>query len=284
MSRPQIGAHVSAAGGLWTAFDRAKEIGAECVQIFGSTPRSWSVKLPSAEEARTFKEAAKRSGVHPVYLHAPYLINLGSGEKRLFGASQTSLKGHLKIAEMLGAKGVIFHIGSAKGSTKEKAIPQIAASLKEILKEVPGKSLLILENAAGGGDKIGATPEEIADILKRVGSARTKVCFDTAHAFEAGMIHEYTPAGIAKLCGEWDKTIGLERIVVLHANDSKTVYNSHNDRHENIGEGYIGLAGFKALAKEQRLWNKDWILEVPGKNHEGPNKENIERLKSCFKK
>ncbi len=282
MSRPKIGAHVSAAGGLSTAFGRAKEIGAECIQIFGSTPRSWSVKLPSAEEARRFKETGKKAHIDPVYLHAPYLINLGSGEKRLFGASQASLKGHLKIAEMLGAKGVIFHVGSAKGSTKEKAIPQIASSLKTILKEIPGKSFLILENAAGGGDKIGAMSGEVADILKRVGSSRVKVCLDTAHAFEAGIISAYASSEISKLCEEWDKTVGLERIVALHANDSKTAYNSHNDRHENIGEGCIGLAGFKALAKEQRLWNKDWILEVPGVNHEGPNKENVDRLKSCF--
>ncbi len=282
MSRPKIGAHVSAAGGLWTAFDRANAIGAECIQIFGSTPRSWSVKLPNPAEVRKFRETAKRTAIGPIYLHAPYLINLGSGEKRLFGASQASLKGHLKIAEMLGAKGVIFHIGSAKGSTKGKAIPQIASSLKAILREISGKSLLILENAAGGGDKIGAVPEEIADILKRIGNTRAKVCLDTAHAFEAGIISEYTPPGVAKLCKEWDAVIGLERIVALHANDSKTAYNSHNDRHENIGEGHIGLLGFKALAKEKRLWNRDWILEVPGNDHEGPNKENVDRLKSCF--
>ncbi len=282
MSRPKIGAHVSAAGGLWTAFDRAKEIGAECMQIFGSTPRSWSVKLPTAQEADAFKKAGKRAGIGPVYLHAPYLVNLGSGEARIHGASESALAGHCKIAEMLGAEGTIFHIGSAKGTTKTKAIAAIAASLTAILKKVPGRSFIVLENAAGGGDKIGATPEEIAVILRKVKSNRLKVCFDTAHAFEAGIIRDYEPNTIKELFDAWDDALGINRIVALHVNDSKTEYNSHNDRHGNIGEGYIGLKGFKALAKEKRLWDKAWLLEVPGTDHKGPDKANVDRLKSCF--
>ena len=140
-----------------------------------------------------------------------------------------------------------------------------------------------MENAAGGGEKIGKTAGELAYLLKKVNSKRVKICLDTAHAFESGIIKEYKSDGIKKFLDEWDKEIGLENITALHANDSKTLWNSHHDRHENIGAGYIGLAGFKALAREKRLWNKAWLLEVPGFDNEGPDKKNMDILKSCFK-
>ena len=110
---------------------------------------------------------------------------------------------------------------------------------------------------------------------------RVKVCLDTAHAYESGII-KYDTADIEIFVDKMDKEIGLNNIVAIHANDSKTLWNSHNDRHENIGAGYIGLPGFKALAKEKRLWDKTWLLEVPGFENEGPDKKNVEILKKCF--
>jgi len=128
----------------------------------------------------------------------------------------------------------------------------------------------------------GATPEEMGMMMAGVGSARVKICVDTAHSFEAGLIEEYTPDHIKSFCERWDKQVGLENVVALHVNDSKTKFLSNHDRHENIGKGFIGLEGFKNLAKEKRLWDKAWILEVPGFANLGPDKENVDILKSLF--
>ncbi|MGC9603449.1 MAG: deoxyribonuclease IV [Minisyncoccia bacterium] len=283
MEKPKIGAHVSTAGGLFTAFERAREIGADCIQIFGASPRMWYAKLPSGEEINKFKEEEKRSGIGPVYLHAPYLINLGTPNGDLLSKSIKNLSAHFKIAELIGAAGVIFHIGSSTGMDKKKSIEQVITAIEKVLHEVSGKSFLVIENNAGGGEKIGKTIEELAYIFEKVGSKRAKVCLDTAHAFESGIIKEYRTPDIKKFVDELDKEIGLQNIVAIHANDSKTPWNSHNDRHENIGEGHIGLAGFKELAKEKRLWDKAWLLEVPGFKDEGPDKKNVDILKSCFK-
>jgi len=155
--------------------------------------------------------------------------------------------------------------------------------MKKVIADVPGQSHLVIENNAGGGEKIGKTIEELSWIFKQVGSKRLRVCLDTAHAFESGIIREYKLPEIKRFVDEWDKVVGLKNIVAIHANDSKTPWNSHNDRHENIGQGHIGLQGFKELAKEKRLWDKVWLLEVPGFRNEGPDKKNVDILKSCFK-
>ncbi len=140
----------------------------------------------------------------------------------------------------------------------------------------------MIENAAGGGQKIGANARDIGAILRAVKSKQLKVCFDTAHAFEAGLVDEYTPAKTKKLFDEWAREVGIKNIIALHVNDSKTAFNSHHDRHENIGEGYIGISGFRNLAKEKRLRDKAWLLEVPGFMGAGPDKKNIEILRGCF--
>lgn len=282
MEHPNIGAHVGAAGGLWNAVENARAIGATCFQIFGASPRQWRASMPRDAEIKKFKDALKKSGLGPVYLHAAYLINLASGDKELLKKSVENLTAHLKIAEALGAAGLIFHPGSWKGmKSKEEGLTQEKEAIRAILKSVPGVSKLIIENTAGGGEKIG-TREDIQYLYAKVKSKRVQACIDTAHAFESGMIREYTAKEIQAFLNAWDASVGLENIPVLHINDSKTAGASHHDRHENIGEGYIGKEGFKALAKERRLWNKDWILEVPGFTNEGPDKRNIDLLKACF--
>lgn len=278
----KIGAHVSTQGGLYKAFENANHIGAEAIQIFGSSPQQWSVRLPKEEDIKKFKAAHEKSGNIPVFLHASYLANLASPSEITRANALQSLTGHFKIAEMIGAQGLIFHIGSAKDQPKEDALVFVVEGAKKILGAVSGKCQLVLENSSSGGAKLGATAEEIGKILKKINSARAKVCFDTAHAFEAGII-KYDSKAIKATFDEWDKNVGLKNIVAIHANDSKTEFGSHNDRHENIGEGFIGLDGFKNLAKEKRLHDKPWILEVPGFDKTGPDKKNIEILKNCFK-
>lgn len=279
---PFIGAHISAEGGAWNAIQNIEAIGGTVVQFFGASPRMWHTRTISVSDAKKFREAKTKSTVREVYLHASYLVNLASASEEIYEKSIKNLSEHLKIAETIGADGLIFHVGSGKGISPEEALAKEIFAMKRVLKDVPGKSRLIMENSAGGGAKVGSGIEEMAHLYKKVGSDRVKICFDTAHAFEAGIISEYTEKNIKKLFDEWDKKVGIDEIIALHVNDSKTAYESHHDRHENIGEGKIGMDGFRALAKEKRLWDKAWILEVPGFDGNGPDRKNINIVKSLF--
>ena len=279
---PIVGAHVSAQGGLYKAFENAKKIGADAIQIFGSSPQQWSVRLPKEDDIKKFKDTLKESGNIPVFLHASYLANLASPNEITRANALQSLTGHLKIADLIDSQGLIFHIGSGKDQTKEDAMNLVVKGCQKILENVSGKTLLILENSSAGGAKLGSTPQEIGQIFKKIKSPRAKVCFDTAHAFEAGVIEYDSLEKIKKTFDEWEEHVGLENIVAIHANDSKTAFNSHNDRHENIGEGHIGLKGFQNLTREKRLRDKVWLLEVPGFDDTGPDAKNIKILKSCF--
>ncbi len=278
----QLGAHVSASGGVWKCFENARKIGANTLQIFGSSPRVWRASVHKEADTQRFKQAWKESSVVSIYIHAPYLINLASPDTELQRKSVESLSTQLMIAENLGINGVIFHIGSGKEMPKEQALKIVVEQLKQVLRKASGNTQLIIENAAGGGAKIGATFDEIGLIMKQVDSSRVKVCIDTAHAFESGLIEHYTSEEVRQFFHMVEKHVGMENVVALHVNDSKTVFNSKHDRHENLGEGYIGLAAFQTLAKEKSLHNKAWLLEVPGFDGQGPDKKNLDILKKCF--
>ena len=193
------------------------------------------------------------------------------------------LEGHFKIANAIEAEGLIFHIGSGKEMPREDAYPLVVSKLKEVLKKVSGKSLLVIENSAGGGETIGSRLEEVAHIMGLVDSSRLAMCFDTAHAFESGSVREYTPTSVKELAKKINDTVGLERLVAMHVNDSKTPYDSHRDRHENIGEGYLGKESFRALINNKDFQKPAWLLEVPGFDETGPDKKNIQILKSLIR-
>lgn len=269
-----IGGHVSVAGGILNAFPNAEKIGANSIQFFGSSPRQWAVRMPSEADAARFRSelAARKFG--PVFLHAPYLPNLASPSAKLRAKSVESLAGHLRIAEMTGARGLIFHIGSGAELPREKAFGHVVRAMKDILKKAPGEALLIAENSAGGGAKIGAKLEDIGEILDAVGSPRGAACFDTAHAFESG-ITKYSPAEVRSLALVIKKCLGWKNLAALHVNDSKTPFNSRHDRHENIGKGEIGLAAFRNLMASPDFRKIPWLLEVPGLANEGPDAANI---------
>lgn len=276
MNKPLLGAHVSAAGGLPNAIRNAQKIGAQTIQIFGSSPRQYAVRIPSPQIVAEYKDALRKSRINPVFLHAPYLITLGSPKSSMRAISIKALSGHLEIAEAIGARGLIFHLGSGDpGKT--------VAGIKTVLKAISGKTLLLMENSSGGGTKLGSTIDSLAALFAKVKSPRVKLCFDTAHAYESGALSYEDPKTIKKYFDEWDAKIGLHNLDCVHVNDSKTAFGSRADRHENIGQGHIGLRGFVNLAKERRLHDKPWILEVPGMRDEGPDKKNIEMLESCFK-
>lgn len=280
MSRPLLGAHVSAAGGLYKSIERGEELGAETIQIFGASPRQWKASLPSDEDVKRYKDALEKSSIKSVYLHAAYLVNLATGKKDLFKKSVDNLAVHFEIANLIGAQGLIFHIGSNK-EDKDKALQSIIYGMRQVLSRANGSAKLIMENSSGGGGKIGSDIDEMAKLFKGVSSKRVGLCIDTAHAFEAGVLR-YDKASIKSFFDEWDKKIGVGNLVALHLNDSKTEFGSNSDRHENLGEGEIGLSGLRALAKEKRLKDTDWILEVPGFDGGGPDKKNLKIMEGLF--
>ena len=275
----KIGAHVSAAGGLDKCIANAEAIGAEAMQIFGSSPRQWKVNLPKPEEIKKYRTALEKSTINGgVFLHAPYLINLASPDEAIWQNSINCLAGNLQIAELMGGDGVIFHVGSGKDPNKQPALERSVEGIKAVLKMAPGKTHLIIENSASI-KKVGSDASEIKYLMSGVDNKRVKFCIDIAHTFEAGLVAEYSPEEIDKLFSQLDKEIGLENLMALHVNDSRTAQGSNHDQHDNIGEGQISLAGFKNLAKAKRLWSMPWLLEVPGFDDTGPDRKNVEILK-----
>ena len=273
----KIGAHVSAAGGLHTAIDRAQEMGAEAIQVFASSPRAWAFKPPSDDVVKAFREKTAATGIGPAFLHGIYLVNLGG--PALLEQSVASLTAHLGVASRIGASGVIFHAGSHKGAGFDGVLPQAVAAIGKALDGSPKDAWLIIENSAGMGNHIGASFEEIGRIIEAVGSERVKVCLDTQHSVAAGYML-FDKDGLEKAMAEFDRHIGLKRLVAVHANDSKVPPGSGVDRHENIGEGSIGEEGFVRIMSHAAFREVPFILEVPGMEGGGPDKANLDRLKA----
>ncbi len=272
-----IGAHVSAAGGSNKAIARAEEIGAECFQIFASSPRMWSAKPIVDEVAEKYQAEMKRSGMGPTVLHGKYLVALGSADPELLAKSEVALQADVAAANKLDALGVIFHPASHRGQGFDAVVDQFANSVRKILDKEPGDSLLMLETSAGAGDHIGSTFSELGTLIKAIGNDRVAVCLDTQHVWAAG----YNIAAADTLnttLDEFDKEIGLDLLRSVHANDSMRELGSSVDRHENIGDGLIGSAGFAVLMAHEAFRRVPFYLEVPGTGKSGPDKPNIDRL------
>ena len=275
----KVGAHVSIAKSLDLAIDRAVEIGADCIQIFGSAPQSWQPFIFSLESVDEFDKKREKAGIGPVFLHAIYLINLASSNPFILGKSIGSLEQYLKFGKVIGVEGVIFHVGSHKGKGFEAVVEQVVEAINQILLRTEGCGKLILENSAGAGGIIGAKFSELGEIVKAVNSPRIGVCLDTAHAFESGYDLR-TKTGLDKALAEFDQQVGLEKLVCIHANDSKTALGSNRDRHDNIGEGEIGLKGFKNIVNHPDIRELPFIIETPGFDDAGPDRKNIETLRN----
>src|SRR3989338_5324258 len=165
IKKPYIGGQVSTAGGLYKAIENAQRIGAECIQIFGASPRQWDAKMPTKDEISIYKNALAASKIGPVFLHASYLVNCAAPEADHWNKSIKSLSEHLAIADALGAQGLIFHIGTAKNQSHDDVLDKVVRAMKQVLENVPGHAQLIMENAAGSGQKIGTTAAEMGEIF-----------------------------------------------------------------------------------------------------------------------
>lgn len=273
-----IGAHVSAAGGTFKAVARAEEIGAECFQIFASSPRMWSAKPIPENVAEKYKSEMERAGMGPTVLHGKYLIALGSPDAELVVKSEKALGADLAAANTLGALGVIFHPASHRGQGFDAVVDRFAASVRKVLDSEPGDTLLMLETSAGAGDHIGSSFKELGTLIRAIGNDRVAVCLDTQHVWAAG--YDITKVdSLNTTIDEFDKEIGLGLLRSVHANDSMRDLGSSVDRHENIGDGFIGAAGFGTIMSHEAFKDIPFYLEVPGTNKSGPDRPNLDALK-----
>ena len=275
---PRIGAHVSTAGHIDVAIEHAQAIGAEAVQIFGAAPQQWRRKQHKAAETAAFREGMAAAGIGPNFIHGVYLINLASQDQGLVERGITSLKADLQLGSALGIAGVIFHVGSHRGAGFEPMLPQIVHAMQTALEDAPEDVWLCIENNAGTGNSVGSTWEEIGAIMDGVGSGRVKVCLDTCHAYASG--YDLSDRAAFETAMErFDREIGFENLVAVHANDSKTPLGAGKDRHENIGAGTMGLGAFEHVLQHRAFRHVAFLLEVPGFSGDGPDAENVEILK-----
>ena len=279
----KIGAHVSIAGGIQNSVGRAVEIGSEAIQIFGSSPQSWAFKPIPKQDIDAFKIKVDEAEISPVFFHCIYLINLGNPNPSNVQNAIQSLINYMELAAETNAQGIIFHPGSHKGAGYESILKQTASSIIEVLEHSPEGPFLVLENTAGMGQQIGSKFEELGRIIHMVGSSRVKVCLDTQHSFAAGY-DVSTPLGLTHTLEEFDQAVGLDRLVAVHANDSKYPLGAGVDRHENIGHGHIGIEGFEVIMSNEAFKQIPFFLEVPGFERNGPDKINIDILKDIISK
>jgi deoxyribonuclease-4 len=278
----KIGAHISTAGGIHTAFDRAIAIGAECLQIFESAPQQWGTARLTDEQVHAFRDKAAETALAPIFIHGKYLMNLASADDKIFRTSASTLRSSLNIAGRIGARGVIFHTGSHKGLGLEAVFEQVCQACERVLAETPEETMLIFENSAGGGGTIGSRFEDLGEFIRRIDNPRVGVCIDTCHAFAAGYDLS-NEDGVKATFDELDREIGRKNVVALHCNDSKAAVGAGRDLHDNIGDGKIGIAGFTAILGHPAVAGLPLILEVPGYKlngaGKGPDKPNVDRLK-----
>lgn len=259
-----LGAHMSIAGGLSKAVERASSIHCTAMQIFVKNNMRWFAPPLAREQIRAFVERRQRSQLLSVFAHSNYLINLAAVNGQIHANSIRSLAEELVRADQLELPFLVLHPGAHLGAGEEAGLKRIVASIDEVFRTVPGvRTRIALETTAGQGSCLGYRFEQLAHIIHNVHEPeRLCVCLDTAHVFAAGYDIDGEDAARRTL-SEFDRVIGLHRLAAIHVNDSKTPRGSRVDRHEHIGKGRIGLAGFRLILRERRLAKIPKVLETP---------------------
>lgn len=259
----RLGFHISIAGGFKKVVPRAQERQSETIQLFSRNPRGWKYRSLDVEDISIFKKQIRENGIWPVFVHMPYLANLASTSDELWHRSLDSLIEDLKRSAIIGAHFLIMHVGSAPDKTN--GLQKISEGINQALSRIKNNVHLLLENTAGSGAELGHTFKQLRDIIDHVeDKKRIGVVLDTAHAFQAGYDLR-TETAVLESLAEFDRTIGLERLHLVHLNDSKTAYGSHSDRHWHIGQGQIGQGMFHILHCTQ-LQHLPFIMETPRTN------------------
>ncbi|MCU0313104.1 MAG: deoxyribonuclease IV [Solirubrobacteraceae bacterium] len=269
-----IGAHVSPAGGPAKAVERGEALGAQAIQIFNQNPRAWKPTVYSGEQVAAFREALAASPVDALLIHAVYLLNAASEDAEIRAKTLASLVASLRAGAALGAHAVVLHPGSAKTGDVGAAIERAGVVIAEALAESEGCALH-LENTAGAGGTLGRSFGELAALIDAAGAdARLGVCLDSCHLLASG-VEIRTPRALTAALDAFDAEVGIGRLGSLHLNDSQTPLGSNRDRHANIGEGELGLAGCRAFLSEPRFDALPCVLETPGPDRSGPTREEL---------
>ena len=270
-----FGAHCS--GGVKKALDKGTAMGAEAVQLFVQSPRTWRFPEHDPADLQAFRAKREEAGI-PVLVHALYLVNLAAPDDAIYSKSVETMRLTVDAACALDADAVIFHVGSHLGAGFETGLESVVPAVEQVLDRCNDRTWLLMENSAGAGGTIGRSLDELAAVFEALGRhERLGVCLDSCHLFVSGVDVTDAPTWAA-LLQDLDERIGLDRLRALHANDAKAPLGSNRDRHDNIGEGLIGegLGVFLAHPKLQAL---PVVLEVPGADGKGPNADEIRKLR-----
>ncbi len=270
-----FGAHCS--GGIKKALGNAVDMNADAVQLFVQSPRTWRFPNHDPKDLERFRERRAELEM-PAFVHSLYLVNLAAPDKAIYKKSVDTMRSTMDAACAIDADGVVFHIGSHLGAGFEAGLKRVVPALEQVLERCNDRTWLLMENSAGAGGTVGRSTEELAVVFDALGRhERLGICLDSCHWYVSGVDVTDRDALDAAL-REVDERIGLERLRVLHANDSKAPLGSNRDRHDNIDEGVMGegLGVFLAHPKVQEL---PVVLEVPGVDGHGPNAEEIQKLR-----
>ena len=281
---PLLGAHMSIAGGVGNALLEGKKVDCDAIQIFTKSSRQWASKPLTKEEIEQFQINRKETGIATVVAHDSYLLNLGSPHASLRKRSIAAFIDEMERCEVLGVSNLIAHPGAHVGAGEIAGIKTIAKSLDEVHKACPKFNVKItLEITAGQGSNLGYRFEQIADMIDATReSDRLRVCFDTEHAFAAGYDIR-TKEGYQRTFTEFDEAIGIKLLAAFHLNDSKKEFHSRVDRHEHIGQGFIGVEAFRLLMNDKRFWGLPMCLETPKGPDLKEDRENLTLLRSLIK-
>ncbi len=277
-----LGAHMSIAESVALAPERGAAVGCEAIQIFSRSPRMLANTKPlAAEETAAFRDNLERHHIARVIIHANYLINLASPKKKMLRVARDAFVDELNRAQLLGVRDVVFHPGAHLGKGEAAGLRTIAESLDWCLAHAQAPDVYaVLENTAGAGTVLGHSFEQIGEVMHASSFPdRLGVCVDTCHTFAAGYDFR-TREGYDTLMRTIDSTAGLARLRAFHLNDSKGELNSHQDRHENIGKGKIGLEGFRPLVNDARFKDLPGCLEYPG--DDAGYRRNLKALRSLI--
>jgi deoxyribonuclease-4 len=279
---PLLGAHESVGGGLHLAFARIGQVGGEVLQIFTRNQRQWQPVEPVGPEIDLFRAAHEQSGMMPVFSHASYLVNLATAQKELQGKSITSLVLELRRCAALGVPTVVLHPGYHGGDGVEAGLDRFVANLDRVFTASNTGVRILVETTAGQGTGLGRSFEELAFILDRSEYKQLLgVCIDTCHIFAAGY-ELRTAEGYEATIAALDRTVVLGKVQLVHLNDSKKELGSRVDRHEHIGKGAIGLAGFRNLLSDSRFAGLPMVIETPKGEDLAADRENLQTLRALI--
>lgn len=281
LKKQLLGAHVSISGGVFTAISNGEKIGATAIQIFSKNQTRWAAKSLSDDDAERFKNAWKNSAIKEIIIHDSYLINLGSPDHTTVNKSRSAFLDEINRAEKLGIGYLVFHPGSHLDSGEDAGLKTIADSLNRVIEKTPDDHVrLLLETTAGQGTNLGYKFEQLAQIINWIDQKeRMGICLDTAHIFAAGYDIR-TQEAYEKTMADFDVILGLNKLFCFHLNDSKKEMSTKVDRHNHIGEGFLGLEPFRLILNDTRLAHIPKLLETPGEQEDF--RRNLEILRSLI--